>query len=400
MSPLESGLASRRIEFVRETTIGETPADPAWELFSDEVVSTEASPEQQIGARRKVGSADVQGFEIGPEDHAYSISYHLQRWLIDGSSNAQDAAADGILRAADNEINNTHSIVDREDRSSGGVDSGGIRTYTVVKGGYPSSVRIEGDPDAESPVPVTLEYVAEKIRSYEIHQPADATVITVVSTDAGDTSQSVTVEQEDGTSETISLNGTTDATGAVSFTDIDSVSLDAETAGDVQIKDDAGTVLMTIRGSDSYDGVEGDLGVPPLGSGSHASAVGSAFEHFLGDTVERPGGTSIGEHLVGSAVVVENNLNTFGRTGTMRRRIDAGNRDVSVEATVVGESQSHDDIVEHLIRTENDIVWTFDGGSVTVTAAVLTAPGSRAVEAGDAVIQRDNTFTGQSISIA
>jgi len=400
MSPLESALRKRRIEFVREVTPGVAPTNPSWGLFSDEVQSTEATPAMAVGARRKVGDPDVQGFEIGPEDDQFAVTYHLQRWLVDGSGNAQDAAADGILRGADHEANATHTIVEREDRATGGVDSGGVRTYTVVKGAMIDTVSIEGDPDSSSPVLVTLTYVAEKVRSYQIDQPADGTTITVVSSDAGDTTQTVTIEQEDGTAETLSLNGTTDVTGMTSFTDIDSVSLSAETEGDVTVEDDAGQTLMVIRGKNSYDDVEGDLGVPPLGSGSHASTIGSDFERFLGDTVERPGGTSLSDNIVSASVEVANNVEPTTRHDSMRRQLDAGDRDVTLTATVIGETQSHDDIVEHLLRTENDIVWTMTGGTITLTAAVLTDAGPRAVQVGDAVIQRDNTFTAKSITLA
>lgn len=387
----ESALHDRRIEFVPETTRGEPPSNPSWELFSDRLQNIDWSPSPTYDVDRAVGTADALDADAGPEDHSLALAYRLQRWLVDGSGNPQDAAAYGLLRDADNQLHNSHTIVDREDRSTGGADGGGRRTYTVAVGALIGEVTLEGDPSTGNPITPELAYTAEKVRSYEIDQPADGTTITVVSTDGND-SMDVTIEDDGAaTSETLTLNGTTEVTGTSSFTSIDAVRLASEAAGDVQIKDDAGNVLMEIKGKNSYDDREGDLGIPLLGSGSHASALGTAFERFIGDVINR-GGSSIADTLTSLALTASNNLETEPQVGTLRRRIDEGGRDVTMSASTVGDGESHDRIVESLISTAADIQWQLTGGNITLKSAILDSPGGRQIQVGDAKVTQDNTF--------
>lgn len=387
----ESALHDRRIEFVPETTRGEPPSNPAWELFSDRLQNIDWSPSPTYDVDRAVGTADALDADAGPEDHSLALAYRLQRWLVDGSGNPQDAAAYGLLRDADNQLHNSHTIVDREDRSTGGVDGGGRRTYTVAVGALIGEVTLEGDPSTGNPITPELAYTAEKVRSYEIDQPADGTTITVVSTDGND-SMDVTIEDDGAaTSETLTLNGTTEVTGTSSFTSIDAVRLASEAAGDVQIKDDAGNVLMEIKGKNSYDDRGGDLGIPLLGSGSHASALGTAFERFIGDVINR-GGSSIAEVLTSLSLTVSNNLETEPQVGTLRRRIDEGVRDVTMSASTIGDGESHDRIVEAMIATAADIQWQLTGGNITLKSAILDSPGGRQIQVGDAKVTQDNTF--------
>lgn len=257
-----------------------------------------------------------------------------------------------------------------------------------------------------------MTYQFEKIRSYQIDQPSSSTLLAFESTDSSDTSLSIDVENEGaGTTETVSLDGS-DATTVVSsssnFSDIDSISLQSESTGDIKVYVNSGSQttpskgdqLATIPGSDTYNGIEGDLGVPALGNGSHASALNSSYELFLGDTIERPDGTTTWAYDISSIeFTVSNNLETSVRSDSMRQRINIGNQDVEVSASIMGETESHSQIIEHLQKTSNQIDWVLDNSELRATGAVLTDPPSRTVEAGQASMGLDATFSGTGVTV-
>jgi len=391
----DSGIRNHRIEFVRESTPGETPADPSWNLFSDNVdTALVASPDAQIEGQRGVGDIDYQAFYRGPEDNSASIDYHLQKFFTDGSGNPLDASGDAILRDADNDVSATHTIVDR------GELGAGERVYKVVKGGYPNLGDVSGDPSSGLPIMISLEYEAKKIRSYHVTQPDSSTTLDVSSTSSDDTTQTLTIESDDGsTTDDVSLNGTTAVTTTESFSSIDAFELDAETKGNVTIKDDSGNTLVTIYGSNEYDNIEGDLGVPVLGSGSHASSVGSAYESFLDDKVTR-GGSDIAAELRSTNFNVSNNYDKTGVAGTLQQAVHVGQRDVEVSATIAGNFEGHESMMEHMRNVQLDVVWEFDGGTVTFKNATLQSVGDVGPSAGDAVSTIDNTFNCEGIDVS
>lgn len=394
---VEAGIKDARIHFVRETVTGVIQADPAWLRYSDTVRRSAESPNANVYMQKGVGAFDVQDFLIGPEDHGLEVAYELQNWL----TATNDAAADGLLRAADGTFLNTHGYQSRQDLLSGGILASGRRIYTIGEGGRIGRVTLSGDPNTGEPLVVTLTYVYEKLRSYVLDQPASTGVVTVVSNNAGDTTQSVTIEDEDaGTSETIALNGTTPVPGATSFADLDSMSLDIECIGDVTITHTA-QVVGTILGKTSNGGYEGDFGIPPLGSGSFEPALASAYEQIVGSTIQR-GGTDLEENATISTfeIQVENNLEISPRIDSRKRRIIEGSRDVTAQVSIFSEKGSHDSFTEHITVNEADLVWTLLQGSVTLTGSALTTLGGRTYEAGQAIMRRDNTFTGKSITIA
>lgn len=395
----ESGLRNLRLHFVREVEPGTTPADPAWERYSDSIMGFGTGPNVNLFARRPIGSADIAGFHAGPEDHQLTLSYHFQRWLVDGVGDPIDAMGDGLLRDADNRLPNVHSILARLDIQAGGALNGGRRIFTYATGARIGSGSLPGNPDSGEPIVAALTYVAEKIRSFVIDQPAVADMVTVVSTDAADTTQSVTIESEGVVvSETLALNGVTPASGATLFPDIDAIRLDGETEGDV-IVSIGGTEIARILGRASYDGMESDLGLPLLGTGSFAGEIGTEFETVIGDTVLRDG-VDLDDNVLALELSFENNLETTARLKNRRRTINEGPRDVMMSATVFSARGSHDAFVEHLKVSELDIVWTMTGGTITLVGAALTAVGQRQYTSQEAIMRRDNTFTGRSVTVA
>ena len=273
--PYESGIRSLRLQFIRETTEGVTPADPDWLIYSDAVQNFEISPTGSINPRGNVGSPDIANFNAGTESHEFSVQYDLQRWF----TAAADAAYDGMFRNADGALPASHSMWARARAGDDGVAGQGSYIHYVGTGGKINTVTLVGEPESGEPIVVSLAYNCRKLRSYQIDAPVSSGVLTVVSTSASDTTQSVTVEDEGAAaSETIGpLTGVTPVVGATSFASIGAAFLDAECVGDVTIEDASANLCMTIYGQDSYGGREGDLGVPLLDSGGHGAAVTGAF---------------------------------------------------------------------------------------------------------------------------
>jgi len=398
---LESGLRNNRTEFIRETTFNQTPADPAWELLSDEVFAFDWDGQRDIFAKRRLGSVDPDQFFGGSEGHEVTVEYYLQRWLLSGG-NPLDPLGDAVVRDLDNNMGSSLSLVSREDRQvSGGnplIDSG-VRTYTVVTGAYANTAVVPGQVESGEPIRPTINYIASKVRSYEISQPAASTTLTVVSDNAGDTTQSLDVEDEGaGTTETIALNGVTPVVGAQSFTDIDAAYLDAECIGDVTVTDGTDT-LFVIFGSATYDNIEGDRGVPLLGAGSHGAALATAYEQFIDDTITRDG-NDIAAYVNSAEFRVNNNLDTRPQLGSLARVIIPGTRQTELQTGVFGPHESHAQMMDHLRVLQSDIVWTLTGGTITLDDAVLMSPPGRRYQAEEVTMDLDCTFEAAGLTVS
>lgn len=401
----ESGVRALRANFIRETLENVTPTNPAWLRFSDEIDSFGFAPQSNVFARRAIGSPDVTGFQLGPEDHELTLAYSMQRWLVGAGPVPLDASADGMLRDVNGAYLSTHSVLTRQPFVAGGTDSNGLRLYTYGTGGFIGRAMISGSPDSGDPTKADLTYGFRKVRSHLINQPAVAGGVTIVSSSALDTTQSVTVENEGaGISETIALNGTTPVVGlTLTFADIDAGALDLETEGDITITfTTGGNVCMVIEGKVTNGGIEGDLGLPLLGSGSFEAALALPFQTVLNASVTRAA-AALAANVMGISFEVANNLEMNAVVGSRIKTVSPGDRDISFDGTVFSDTASHDDIIEHMKASLGDMVWTFTGGAtartVTVGSAALTTVGDRAYEKGAATMRRDNVFTGQSIVI-
>lgn len=402
LESVESGIRDGRAEFVRETTEGQTPSNPAWLRFSDAYQTITPEPSANIAQRRRVGAVDVQSFNFGAEDHTLTIEYDLQRAIDSGSTN--DASRDGIARASDGTLPNTHSFLERAELGGTGNLGGGVRGYTVGRGGKIDTVTLSGEAGDGNPVTVSLDYMFAKMRFHVIHQPSSGVSITVSSSDANDT-MDITIEDDGAsTTETLTLNGTTAVTGTATFSSIDAIELASRPVGDITVEDGSGNTIAVLRGSAHYSDREGDLGVPLLGSGSHESALGTSYEIFLGDTIERPAGTT-GEFLDANTrinsfeVTVNNNLEATAHVGSIAKEISEGPRDIEVSASIFGQKPSFEAAEQHLADTEEDIIWQMTSDDMTVTNAVLTDLGDIGRESEQAILQLDNTFTGRGVQL-
>ena len=393
----ESGTLPGRYEWALEPDGPmSVPTDPEWNRFSDVIRSFTAEPGVSYARQDAIGTADAVDHNRGTEEPSADIGYDLQRFPVDTNGDPVDPSAYGILRDEHNQLIGSLLMIERTE-IPGGNDDAGIRVYSVVRGAEVESVEPTLDPSSEQPILMELGFQPRKVRSYAIHQPSAGTTLEIVSDDADDTME-VTIENEDaGTTETIALDGTTAVTTTESFSDIDAIWLAEEPTGDVTVTDGSGTTLSELAGgltySDDDQPVDGDRGVPALGAGSHATEIGTSFEHFLGDRIERPVGTPVRPRLNSGSWAVENDLSTASLHTSRAPTVDTSDRTVTVDADVAGPTVSHDSMTESLQKSQNDIEHELSGGIVRFKNTVIESPGSREREAsGQATAAISETF--------
>jgi len=400
------GIRKYRLEFVRETTESNAPENPEWLLFSDNVRSFEPDITPGTEGQRGLGDPDFKAHFTGTGSFQLSVEYDLQQWFVDGNSNPLDAAYDALQRDSNNAIPNSHSIVRRMEQDGiegsntvNGSTSKDTRQYIVYRGAKPGTVTLTGDPTDAQPIMVTLDYMARKAEVFQVDQPSTDTELDVVSNSSNDTSQTLTIEDEGAnTTEDVELDGTNSQSTTASFDNIDALELDAETEGDVTVSEN-GDDLAVIRGQNSYDFDEGELGVPALGGGSHAGAIGSSYEIVQGDTIDRPSATPLGDEVNTVEVSVENNVGEDATTTGPRPLVVAGERLPEASGTLFGEVEYFDKMVDSLTTTNNTLRWEMDGGNLELDNAVVVGT-SGAEESSQGLKEVDFTIEGQGVTIS
>lgn len=408
----EGGLRDHRLEFDYESTEGSLETNGTFEPFSNEITGVTWTPDGQIDARRGLGNVDPYGHDRGPETHELTNTFRLQG-TIEATFYTNSVATkhnhpvwDAMARDADGLMYNTYTIVEREKFNSGGVNDTGYRVYTVAQGGKPNSVPIPGDPGDGQPAEVEIPYQCEKVRSYRIDQPQSDYDSSIAVTGPGSVG-TVVIQDDAGATESITGvgGGTTKATYAGSY--IDAVYLTNEASQQVNIQGygtfgggtagSVGATLMTIKGSEDYDDLEGDRGVP---FGSHFSGPqhGTAFQHLVGDTINWAG-DDLAFGISSVELSVDNNTETTPRQGLKRQRVFAGERTIQQTATVYGKDESHDKIMAHLQNKTGTIEWNMTSNVITVNGASLIDSPDRSFESGQAFMELDNTFEGTGLTI-
>lgn len=418
-APTEGGLMNHRIEFIREQEQGVTPDNPEWRLYSDNMINAwNYQPDAGVEPKRGLGAIDPETFFGGAVEYEAEFAYHWQQPFLDGNGDPNDASYDFLFREPSGLFNATHSVVGREVHPGGGTTGAGFRIYNVGKGGHPSELEAEADAGESMPIPMTLTYMFVAVNSYIINQPQSATTLVVKSTDAADTTQTVTIEDEGATtSETVTLNGTTLVATTSQFSDIDAVELSDDAIGDVVVSVNdggggtptAGATITKIAGraTNSPPGstqLSGDLGVPVLGSGSHQQQVepesSRTWMHFRGDRIERVAGAQIGPRINSATLSADNNVDTNERVKSRSMAIDRGVLDVTLEASIAGPHAGVSMIMDHLQTKGADVEWEFSVGDVLVLPdAVVTEPGELAYEAEQVAMYIDTTLQGEGIRL-
>jgi hypothetical protein len=382
MSIQENALQSIRLEYVEETTVGEAPSDPTFKKFSDYIGSApgwDGSIDTNEG--NALGSGDVVEITRGQEEHSFSIEYWLQRALTDGSGNAQDPAAVPMIHDYSCELE-SHTLVFRRETDCGGNFDSGFRAYTVGLGQKPLSVTIPGDPGESSPQTLSLEYTGEYGNSHVIHQPETATTVDV--TNNGTTSVDITIEDEGAnTSETLTVAGGATETSLETYGDIDAIYVASGTPdGDINVTDGSGTNILEepLRGTGDTD-PDFDVGIPPLGSGSHASDIGNDPERFLGlNAGAQYGGSALGERLHSFDLSVELDNDDPAVVGTRQGPIDEGTRTVTLDSDVAGPYESTTQMENYLQGVTDDLDLFLGGTDSTAAASTITLSDAQATD--------------------
>jgi hypothetical protein len=391
MSIVENALTDIRLEWVEESTVGEPPSDPSWNKFSDYIDNFTGTPGLSVSENEAVGSGDtVRNIRGAETDNSLTVEYWLQRFPTSGGS-VVDPIAEPFLHDYNDEYP-SHTVVYRRISNTGGADGAGFRQYSVAFGALPTSATIPGDPGEDSPQSLELGYdSAERYRTYVIDQPSAGTTLTVESTDsaADDGNVTVTVEDEGAaTSEQIDVG----ATGTETFSDIDAIYVSSgEPQGDISITDGSGTTFLTLDGINT-DGIDYDRGIPPLGTGSHASDIGNNPERYLflnTNSIFNSG--EIAERIHQFDLTCEVDTSVEPQQGTRRPTIDPGTRTVEADVDIAEDTGSTNRIREFLRGTTGDIVYTLGGtaqgsgaGDITITDAQIVEVDDQSYGAGDA----------------
>jgi len=402
----ESANLPDRIEFVRETNRGVTPSDPEWNIYSSHHQTWwDWEPDANKQQIQPAGSVDPDFTEAGSETHEATVGYWQEDWFVDGSGNPVDASADCMLVSADNQVQNTHSVVSRMDVSSNGADGAGYRVYHVGKGGVPSEVTVPFEVDEGSPVQPELGYQFEKFRVYRIDQPSSSTTLDIINN--GTESVDVIIEDEGAATSTedsspggITVAGGSTTTTVETFGDIDAIELSNDIDGSLEITDGSGTTFATILGSDSYT-TEGDLGVPALGTGSHDTASSDpSYVIFNDDTLDYDG-TEIDDEIITGELTVSREIEDNEVVGTSRRNIYSSGRRTTWTATIASESGSAKQTEDYLTGLGVDnIRWEADEGTVKGPNPEIFSPGTSDFEAGSGKNERSIELQSQGVNIS
>lgn len=394
----ERALDDVRVEFVEETTKGTTPSDPSWTRIADFFESGPGySTDASVDGPPAQGSSDTERISRGARENSLAFSYWMQQFPVDGSGDPNDPFGEILNRGPNTQLS-THTVVWRREQTEGGNDDAGFRDYVVGRGAYPLTGTIAGDPGESSAMVLDLGYEqVAYVENHVIHQPSSGTTLEVSSSDSGDTSQTLTIEDDGAsTTEDVSLNGMTTVTTSAPFASIDAAHLDGETVGDVTITDGSGTTLLTLYGTGT-DGVDGQLGVPALGSGSHGSAIGTDPEtyQFIRTSSTFGGALSSPDRLHALDLSVEIDASTEAQQGTRAVAIDPGMRTVTAEVDVAGPWASATRLEEYLHGRTGDLTFTLPDGDIVVKNAQATDVDDKDYSAGDANNVYGVTFTGQ-----
>lgn len=424
MTP-ESGLRYDRIQFVRENYSGVTPANPAWKRYSDLIMDLDGSPDPGKEPVQGVGTGDPVYFGRGIEDNELTVTYALQKAVVDPAGDPRDASADAWLRNTAWQTPNTHSFIARHNNPTPGKDDpagcAGQRMYFIGRGGKPNC-SMEPDAEDEDPVPVELEYSFERIRPYHFYQPETPSKLVVTSDDARDTGITVTIESEydpaTGTvphTETLTLNGTALVPGAVPFPNVDAVSLSEPTYGNVTVSINTGDALTPVAGGRitkllgadarsqgaAVSRADGDLGVPAVGTGSFEQTIDLPYEDIQDDsfTFDTFPADVTPPEFYNISVEADNDFENSPRQGTKAPQVNEANRGIEIEASVVGERATHDILRSAYTSEGGNIIWEMSRTRFTLPNSEVIEPPGPAAESDQAFVEIEGTWASRGVII-
>lgn len=397
---VENSIDDIRVEYVQESEEAVPPSDPDFQVLADFLTSFNFSPGADREAISVVGDADFRDMFRGAEEPEVETNFYKQRGFVD--SNGDAAYPGGQLFTYQSGCDlPSYTILSRRESNCGGNFDSGFREYISVFGAKPIEVANPGDPSEAQPIIEELSWQVRKGRSYVIHQPDAATTLEIENT--GSDSVDITIEDETAaTSETITVAGNSTVTTVETYSDIDVIYAESEHEGDILVTDGSGTNVLDaatpLAGSDT-DGVEADLGIPPLGGGSRGSAIGTDPSDYQFIGVDGPitwQGTALSDriHTLDLTVSIETAREAI--QGTRGSTIDPGMRTAEVEADTSGPHETADLIAENFHNESGNVVYPYPDNDVTVYNAEIIDVPDLTRDAGDENYIPSTTWQGHS----
>jgi len=401
MTQVESALQDARIEYVAESTEGETPADPQWSVLSDYLEEFSASPGANRDSITVVGSGDLKEMFRGAEEPTLTTNLYKQQGFVGSGGSPNYPPGHLFTYDYDGDLQ-SFTLEYRRDTSAGGNDGAGFREYVVAFGCKNTEVTDPGDPSAANPILEELSWEVQKVRTYVIHQPSASTTLDV--TNNSSSSVDVTIEDEGAaTSETLTVSGSSTTTTVDTYDNVDAIYAESDHDGDIIVTDGDGTnILDTFLAGSDTDGVEGEQGVPPLGSGSHGSAIATdpTDYQFIGVSQINYDGSSLSDRIHALDLTVSIDTSREPIQGTRRTAIDAGMRTAEVEADTAGPYETASRIAQSYHNVSGDFVYSFPDNDVTIQNAEITDTPDYTRSAGDANYIPSTTWQGKTDSDA
>lgn len=430
----ESGLRRTSVYWVPEVEAADgtpqTPADPAWKLWSKSVSNEAGTSSAEYYESLGIGDYVPVDKSHSVESHERTITYDMFRFPVDASGNPQSPLAYCAKRDVDNQLLATLShlkVVERDSIVANstvhykyftelgnshptGTDPGATagkasRQEVYGRGGRPDEVVPNANPSDAALVTIEATLLFGKVRQYQFDQPASAQYIHVKSTDSADTNVTVEIEETDGSnSETLTTDGTNGTTTVATTSTFSSVrvSVPDEHAGTIEVYDDdeSGTaegnpdqLLTYIRGTTTYEDIDYDTGVPLLGAGSYETT--SALPADGVSAVKTAGewdGHPAAQKILGTEISIANNAEAMEPTGTFEADIQVNTQEVELTSNVYGETESTDKFGDHISGREGELRLPTSKGDIVFPRAYVSNPGEPEQEAGTAVMEVEVVF--------
>lgn len=430
----ESGLRRTSTYWVPEDEADdgtpETPPDPEFKLWSRTVRTESGESSAEYEESLGLGTATATDKHHNVETHERTVMYELCRFPEDATGAVQDPFAYGAKRNIDNQVLATLTHLKIVERASlapantvhheyfeefGNAHPSGTtpeatglasRTETYGRGGLADEPELVANPSDSAVITNEMSMLFAEVRMYQIDQP-ETEYLHIRSTASGDTDVSVDIESADGANAesltTDSADGTT-AVGSASTYDSLRVRVPGEFAGTIEVYGDDGSgtdapgapdqLLTYIRGSDTYDGVTSDSGVPLVGAGSFESPDALPEAISAVKSAGRWDGSPAAQQIMGSTITMSNNTEELSPAGTFAADINPGQLGPECESTVYGETESVDYFKDHIEGREGELRIPTTRGDIVFPRAYVSEGGETEQEAGTAIMQVEVLFRG------
>lgn len=429
----EGGLRRTGVYWTTEVMLPDgtpvTPENPVMKLWSSTIMNEGGESSAEYDESLGISNATVTDKHHSVESHERTINYELCRFPVNAAGEPQDPIYYAGKRDIDHNMEATLTMLkvmkrastvpnntshheyfedidenDPTDHPSGEApeaQSRASRTETYGWGGMPGEPEVSSNPGDNAVV--TAEYGMQfgMVRKYQFDQPENE-YIHVRSTDPNDTGLEVHLESADGSNGELLTTDSSDSTNATASTspyDSLRVWVPGEFAGTLEIYADDGSgtdtagapgqLLTYIRGSNTYDRVMSDSGVPMIGSGSWED------ESVLPDSISAVkgagsfSGSPLAQKVMGSTITFSNNLDPQEPTETFAPDMVAGELALTCESTVYGETESSDHFKAHIEGREGELRIPTERGDFVFPRAYVESGGSTEQEEGSAVMQVD-----------